>query len=145
MRGWVTQASCRYLDDVEKNFFFPVRSDSEEAAHALRICEFCPVIRECLYEQLCRDVAHPRAVNDRWEEIFGGTRSRERRAIAVWVCKSGKSLDEVFDLIAAGARPCEGDCGRLLRPQGVRAGAMPGTVAIAAGGMCKKCRWKKSE
>jgi Transcription factor WhiB len=42
---WRDYALCKYLDPSEKHIFFP--TNPHDADRAARVCEMCPVLRQC--------------------------------------------------------------------------------------------------
>jgi WhiB family redox-sensing transcriptional regulator len=70
---WHTHAACRGMD---LNVFFPEYNGGEKAfGTARKICAQCPVIAECLDQQL-----NVESFEDQWG-MFGGMTPRERKQI----------------------------------------------------------------
>lgn len=67
---WRDKAACKNIDP---DFFFPGRGDSDMEQSAKAVCEICPVPNECLDFALVELPDCP--------GIWGGTTQRERRGI----------------------------------------------------------------
>ena len=67
--------------------------------------------------------------------MLGGETPRERYNRRIGLRPSNEKKRSVFH---PGCKPCI-DCGRALRPSGVKAKEMPGTLNYAAHGRCSQC------
>lgn len=99
--GWRQLAACRGCNPA---MFFPERGDSQGVAKALEICESCPVIAECLNENLFED-----------DGIFGGTSGRQRRRMRsrMGQVRSCRTCESLFQRRHPGQWYCSAPC-RLL-------------------------------
>ncbi len=67
--AWHREARCAEFD---VNYAWFHSTDVREIKHAIRVCQGCPVVNQCLEDALSRD--------DNWG-VWGGLTDRQRRQL----------------------------------------------------------------
>ena len=111
--------------------FFPRKKDSNYT-QARTLCAACPVLERC---RTWGDINERDIPKSGLFGMLGGETPRERYNRRIGLRPSNEKKRSVFH---PGCKPCI-DCGRALRPSGVKAKEMPGTLNYAAHGRCSQC------